>query len=86
MASNYTVNGHGDLDSIFLLYGAAGYNPTKASATGFKVGSQDLADRYSQVNGAGFDLIGFSTYYKSKNPHSGAPSGDLRYIFEISGY
>jgi hypothetical protein len=84
MASNYNVTGHGDLDTIFRAYTSGGQS--QAAATGIKVGSQDLAQRYMQVNGQGFDLIGFQTYYKSKNPHSGAPNGDLRYIFEYYGY
>lgn len=84
MAPNtgYVVTNHGDLESIFNRYSSG----TKAGATGIKVGSQDLADRYQKSNNEGYDKISFDTNFRSKNPAAGAANGDLRYIFQYYGY
>lgn len=85
MASNYTVTGHGDLDTIFRAIGTGVRPGSNAVATGIKVGAQDLNARYNGVNGTGLDLISFNTNFYSKDTSKGS-LGELRYIFQSSGY
>lgn len=85
MASNYTVTAHGDLDAIFRFTGTGVRPGPQAAATGIYVGSQDLNARYNGVNGTGLDLISFNTNFNSKDTSKGG-AGDLRYIFQSSGY
>jgi len=87
MASNFVISGRGDLDSIFKPHGTGARPGPDAAATGFYVGSQDLNGRYNGVNGTGLDLISFTTsgYFLSKDTSKGN-GGDLRYIFQASGY
>ena len=83
MPSGFVVTGKGDLDSLLKAY----VSGTKAAATGLKVGSQDLADRYSYTNYAGYDRLGYSTNFKSKSPATDAGgNGDLKFLFQYSGY
>jgi len=87
MASNYTVTGHGDLDTIFNPVTATNHGPN-APTTGFKVGAQDLAARYAGSNNQSFDVITYNTtfYSQSKALINGSQTGDLRYIFQKIGY
>ena len=85
MASNYTVTAHGDLDTIFRAIGTGVRPGPNAAATGIKVGAQDLNARYNGVNGTGLDLISFNTNFYSKDTSKGS-LGELRYIFQSSGY
>ncbi len=84
MASGFLVTAHGDLDTIFKALSSGGPGPV--SPTGLKVGSQDLANRYTGSNNQGYDKISYSTNFKSKNPASGDTTGDLRYLFAYYGY
>lgn len=74
-----------DLDTFFNLYSSG----TKAGATGFKVGSQDLADRYQLSNNQGYDRTSTPTRFVSNYvaPWSGgAGAGELKNTFQIYGY
>jgi len=84
MASGFIVTARGDLDTIFKALSSGGPGP--GSPTGLKVGSQDLANRYTLSNNEGYDKISYNSSFKSKNPAAGAPNGDLRYIFAYYGY
>ena len=74
-----------DLDTFFNLYASG----TKSGATGLKVGSQDLADRYQFSNNQGYDRTGTPTRFISKSVpswSSGAGAGDLKNCFQVLGY
>jgi hypothetical protein len=85
MASNYIVQSHGDLDNIFNPI-ASPHAGSAAGTTGLKVGAQDLAARYAGSNFQGFDQISFNTNFHSASFPASATAGDLRYIFQLSGY
>ena len=74
MASNFIVNGVGDLDTIFSTT-----SPGGASATNFIVGTTDLNARYQVSSLGSTDQINFNTGFKSG-------STDLRYIFRAASY
>lgn len=86
MPSGYKVGpSNSDLDTFFNLYSSG----TKAGATGFKVGSQDLADRYQLSNNEGYDRTSTPTRFKAKWTASWAAGGDaadLKNAFQLYGY
>jgi hypothetical protein len=72
MSSGFNVPGHGDLDGIFGPYDAG----TKPAATGFRVGSQDLRDRFNPRSEG--DDCGFNTGFRRGGT-------DLRQLFAARG-
>ena len=77
MASNYTVTGHGDFDTIFMSRAS-----TKRADIGYQVGGTDISNRYEPSAGNGSsnaDQISYNTGYKYNNT-------DLKYYFKVSGY
>ena len=86
MASGFVIKNVGDLDNKLRGY----VSGTKASATGLKVGTQDLADRYNAITSLGnavYERFGQATNFYSKNFGAGSANNkDLQNIFQAFGY